>query len=228
MQIEILGTRGNIAPSKPYHSKHTGYLLNDELLVDVGEAEFMDRDPKAIIFTHLHPDHAYFVDTEDSFEPDIPVYTPEESELIPEANIIYDSFQVENYHITPIPVIHSLKVDSLAYIIEHKNDKIFISGDVAWIEKKYHEKIDHTDLTITEASFIKKGGQIRRKDDKIYGHTGVPDLVRIFSPLTDRIVFTHYGSWFVKDVPKGRKKIKRLETEEAELIPAHDGLRISI
>lgn len=228
MQIEILGTRGNIEPSKPYHSKHTGYLMNNELLVDVGEKEFMGRDPKAVIFTHLHPDHAYFVDKDDTFDPGIPVYAPEGSELIPGANIIEDGFEVAGYHITPIPVIHSLKVDSLAYIIRHNDHKIFISGDVAWIEKKYHEKINSADLIITEASFIRKGGQIRRKDDKIYGHTGVPDLVRIFSPLTDKIVFTHYGSWFIKDVPKGRKKIKELETEEAELIPGYDSMQISI
>jgi ribonuclease BN (tRNA processing enzyme) len=227
MHIKILGTRGKIEASKPYHSKHTGYLVNEELLIDVGEEEYMQHDPKAVVFTHLHPDHAYFVENGQSFEPDIPVYAPEESEHLPSAEVIDGSFSVKEYNITPIPVIHSLKVKSWAYIIEHQNDKLFISGDLAWIEKKHHDKINGADLIITEASFIKKGGRIRRKEDKIFGHTGVPDLVRIFSPLTDRIVFTHYGSWFIKDVPEGKKKIKALE-EDAELIPAYDGMEIEL
>lgn len=226
MKVKILGTRGKIEESKPYHSKHTGYLLDDTILVDVGEREFLDKKPEAVVFTHFHPDHAFFVEPEEEFDPGIPVYAPENLKLVKGLEVAEGKFKVKAYQFTPIPVIHSLKVKSLAYLIEKGDKKLFISGDVAWIEKKYHDLIEGSDLIITEASFIKKGGQIRRKDNQIFGHTGVPDLVRIFKPLTDKIVFTHYGSWFIKDVPEGRKKIKSLQDDEAELISGYDGMEI--
>lgn len=61
MHIKILGSKGEIENSLPYHSKHSGILVDDCLLFDVGEKEFLKPHLKAIIVTHLHPDHAYFV-----------------------------------------------------------------------------------------------------------------------------------------------------------------------
>lgn len=227
MKIKILGTRGLVKQSKPYHSRHTGILIDDTILVDLGEDEYLEHKPESIIFTHFHPDHAWFVSHNKKFEPGIPIYAPEQHDLVPEVRVIKDKFSVAEYVITPIPVIHSIKVKSLGYVIEKENKKIFISGDVAWIEKQHHDEISGAHLIVTEASFIKKGGQIRRKEDKIFGHTGVPDLVRMFDPLSRRIAFLHYGSWFIKGVEKGKQKIKALQ-ESAELIAAYDGLELTV
>lgn len=227
MKIKNLGTRGKIEPKAENYVNHTGFLLDDKILIDVGEPHYMDYKPKAVIFTHFHPDHAFFVPERQIFTPKIPLFGPEAHELIPNLKIITGEFEIEGYKFTPVPVIHALKLKSLGYIIQKGQKKIFITGDVAWIEKANLAEISNLDLVITEATFINKGGRINRKKDRIFGHTGVPDLIRLLSPLTKKIVFCHYGEWFFENVEKSPKRIKEME-EDVKLIPAYDGLELEV
>lgn len=227
MKIKILGTRAKIEASAPNHENHTGFLIDDKILIDVGEREYMDYKPEAIIFTHFHPDHAYFRYDKEIFSPRIALFGPEELELIPKLEIVSGEFSINGYKFTSIPVIHALKLKSLGYIIQKGQKRIFITGDVAWIEKVNLKNLPKVDLIITEATFINKGGRINRKKDRIFGHTGVPDLIRLLSPLTSKIAFMHYGEWFFEDVEEAPRKIKALE-EDVELIPTHDGMEINI
>ena len=229
MKLKILGTRGKIEPSAPNHKNHTGFLLDDNILIDVGEPKYMNHDPQAVVFTHFHPDHAFFVAEKEKFAPRIPLFGPEPQEFIPGLRIISEKFSIGEYSFSPVPVIHALRLKSLGYIIQKDQKKIFITGDVAWIEKANLEQLPKLDLVVTEATFINKGGRINRKKDKIFGHTGVPDLIRLLSPLTDKIVFTHYGNWFFEDVEQSLQKIRALKEDDGpELIPAHDGMEIEI
>ncbi len=227
MKIKVLGTRGKIEPSAPGHKRHTGFLIDDKILVDVGEPEYMKTNPEAIVFTHFHPDHAFFVFDKEKFTPQIPLFGPEENELIPKLQVVKKKFSINGYSFTPIPVIHALRLKSLGYIIEKGGKRVFITGDVAWIEKAHLQALPKMDLVITEASFIKKGGRINRKGDKIFGHTGVPNLIHLLGPLTSKIAFCHYGNWFFEDVQESKKMISSLQ-EEAELIPTHDGQVLEI
>ncbi len=228
MKIKILGTRGKIEPKAEGHVNHTGFLIDDKILIDVGEEKYMDKQPEAVVFTHFHPDHAFFVPNKEKFIPKIPLFGPEAHDLIPQLNVIAGKFEVEGYTFTPIPVIHALRLKSLGYIIEKAGKRIFITGDVAWIEKTNLVDLPPLDLVITEATFIKKGGRINRKKDRIFGHTGVPNLIRLLSPLAKKIVFCHYGEWFFEDTPHNSKlKIKALE-EEIPLVPAHDGMELEV
>ncbi|MGZ5469001.1 MAG: MBL fold metallo-hydrolase, partial [Candidatus Aminicenantales bacterium] len=78
MRITILGTRGEIDQTAPYHSRHSGILIDGSLMVDLGEREFLDRKPKAVLITHLHPDHAYFVRAGAERPPaGVPLFAPE-------------------------------------------------------------------------------------------------------------------------------------------------------
>ena len=99
---------------------------------------------------------------------------------------------------------------------------------MAWIEKSDLEKVGKVDLIVTEATFLKKGGRINRKRDRIFGHTGIPDLIRLLGPHSPRIVFTHFGEWFYEELEKGPDKIKKLQRDGLELIPAHDGFTIEV
>lgn len=229
MKLKILGTRGKIEPSAPEHKNHTGFLLDSKILIDVGEPEYLDHNPEAIVFTHFHPDHAFFVAEKNKFDPKIPVYGPEPQEFIPNLKIISEKFRIGEYSFSPIPVIHALRLKSLGYIIEKDGKRIFITGDVAWIEKANLENLPKLDLIITEATFINKGGRINRKKSKIFGHTGVPDLLRLLGPLTEKIIFMHYGNWFFEDVEQSLKNLRVLQDEDGpEIIPAHDGMEIEI
>lgn len=228
MKIKILGTRGKIEPKAEGYVRHTGFLLDDQILIDAGEAEYMNHRPAAVVFTHFHPDHAFFVPEKEKFTPNIPLFGPEAHELIPKLQVISGKFEIKGYKFTPVPVIHALKLKSLGYVIEKNGKRIFITGDVAWIEKSNLQDLPPLDLVITEASFINKGGRINRKKDRIFGHTGVPDLIRLLSPHTKKIAFCHYGEWFFENPPEeSRQKIKAHE-EDVELIPAYDGMELKI
>lgn len=228
MQIKILGTRAKIKASAKAYENHSGYLIDDAILLDVGEAKFLNEEHKAIVFTHFHPDHAFFVFSNTEFKPTVPHFGPEKHPLVPDLQIIFDAFKIGEYTITPFSVIHSLNVKSLAYLVEKGNKKVFFTGDVAWIEKIVLKSLPKVDLIVTEGSFIEKGGRINRKGNRIYGHTGIPDLIRILKPFTHKILISHYGEWFFEDIPNSIEKLKMLTTDEVAIIPAYDGLIVTI
>ena len=226
MHIKILGTRGEIDKTARHHAKKSGVLINNLILLDCGEREFLSCDPKYILITHLHPDHAYFVRHQEKFENNnIKIYAPEPYK---QANICiaHKSFNLEDYKITPIPTIHSIKVKSCAYLISHENKKILYTGDMIWIEKRYHNLLKNLDLVITEASFAREGGRVRRHEQtgQVFGHTGIPNLIRLFERFTNKILFVHFGSWFYEDIHKSRDFFKHLaRAHKIDLIIGYDG-----
>lgn len=131
MKIEVLGTRSKIEPSAQKYKNYSGFLIDDKILLDAGEASYLERSPETIIFTHFHPDHAFFVFKDQEFIPKIPLFGPEKHSLVPNLNVISGKFDVIGYKITPIPVIHALHLKSLGYLIEKDAKKVFFSGDVA-------------------------------------------------------------------------------------------------
>jgi glyoxylase-like metal-dependent hydrolase (beta-lactamase superfamily II) len=138
MKLKILGTIGNIPIKIPGHEKHSGVLINNELLVDIGEEEYLEYKPKFIIISHLHPDHAFFVTGRKILKTGIPVFAPEPSVYAPQIQVIEEKeFQLKEFKIIPVPAIHSLKVKSYGYIIESNGKRIFYTGDVAAIENQY-------------------------------------------------------------------------------------------
>jgi ribonuclease BN (tRNA processing enzyme) len=230
MKIKVFGTRGEIEPSLPYHSHHTGVMIDDKILLDLGEKEFLNQKPEIILITHLHPDHAYFIESDEKLKTDIPTYAPEQSDL---ANLkaIESPIKFEEYKLTPIPTHHSKKVESVAYLIENNNQSILYTGDMVWINKEHWDLWDKLNLVITEGSFIRKGGRVRRDKEtgQIYGHTGIPDLLKFFEPHTDRILFIHFGSWFYKDTQKAREKIQELaENYDLEAMVGYDGMVVEL
>lgn len=228
MKVKILGTRGKIKPSAPKHRNFSGILIDDKILVDIGEEAYLKYAPEAVVFTHFHPDHAFFIFDNQIFTPEMLLFGPEPNELTPNLEVISGPFRVGDYHFTPIPVIHALHLKSYAYIIEKGNKRIMITGDVAWIEKAKLRDLPNMDLIITEGSFIRKGGMIRRKEDKIFGHTGIPDLVRLLAPLTSSLAFCHFGKWYFDDIQKANKTLKSFSNPQLDIIPGYDGLEIRI
>lgn len=230
MKIKILGTRGEIEEKKPWHTLHSGVLIDNRVLIDLGEEEYLDYDPSFVVFTHFHPDHAFFVRSKNELKKEIEAYGPEKPDEMESVTKVTGPFSREGYKFTPIPTIHSVKVTSQAYIIEKGGKRLLYTGDMAWMEKEYQEQLGKLDMVITEGSFFKKGGMIRRHKEtgRIFGHTGVPDLVRIFSKHTGHIVLMHFGKWFMKDVERAREKISSLSTGEVKVEAARDGQEFEI
>ena len=74
MKIKVLGSRGEIDFSAPGYENHSGVLIDDTILFDIGEEKYLEYHPEYIFITHLHPDHAYFVRHSQEF--DFTVYAP--------------------------------------------------------------------------------------------------------------------------------------------------------
>ncbi len=224
MKIKILGSRANIKIHQYKHELYTGILIDDLILIDVGEENFLNYKPKLILITHYHPDHAFFVKEHFVLNNTAEIYGPEKNTFAPTAKIINQAINWNNYKITPIETIHSIKVKSQGYVIENKNKRLFFCSDMAWIKKDVQNQLGQFDVIISEASHIKKGGFIfKNKKGELYGHTGIPDLIKIFKNHTNRIVFIHQGSWFIRDIKSGTEKIKDLEEKNLSLEMAYDG-----
>lgn len=239
MNIKVLGTRGEIKESAPYHSKKSGILLDDKLLLDCGDKRFLDLKPDYILITHLHPDHAFFVRNHVELNYMLThknslksIYAPDDFDQL---NIIptYQNthFNIENYHIAIIPTVHSVKVKSNAYLITKNNTTLLYTGDLIWIDKEYHNMLKNIDLVITEASFMRNHGLVRRdkKTGQIYGHTGIPNLINLFKKFTKMILFVHFGSWFYKNMKNSHKEFATLaQKNNIKIIVGYDGMKLKI
>jgi len=214
MRVEVLGTRGEIEESSPRHSRHSGLLVDGRLLFDLGEPEFLDRRPWRVFITHLHPDHAFFKASPSSLGR--PVYAPERPDGAPAVEVFPGRLTVGPYVVSRIPTIHSLKVKSQAYLVETRRRRILYTGDMLWIDGRYHRRLAGLDLVITEASFMRPGGMVRRdaSSGKIYGHAGIPDLIRLFRNFTSNMLFIHFGSWFYEDTGRARRRIVSLAARQ--------------
>lgn len=229
MKIKILGTRGEIKPSAPGHTNKSGVLIDNKILLDIGEPEYLKYQPDAILITHLHPDHAYFVRHKDP-APNWTIFAPEGYDNA-KIFITYKPFKINGYNITPIPTVHSIKVKSNAYLIEHAGKKILYTGDMISIDKKYWNLLGNLDLVITEGSSIREPGIIRKHKETgaIFGHAGIPRLIKFFKQFTNTIVLVHFGSWFFKDIEKSKIEIEQLaQQKEIKIIVGFDGLEVNI
>jgi ribonuclease BN (tRNA processing enzyme) len=227
MHLRILGTRGNIKSSAPGHVKHSGILVDDRLLFDIGEKQYLRYAPKHIFITHLHPDHAVL------YPHEIPkhtvIYAPEADPRLPMVRIISEAMRVDSYKVIPIPTVHSQRVKSVGYVVEREGQRIFYSSDMVKIKPRYHKLLKHLDLVITEGSYIRSKGLIRRdaRTGRPFGHNGLPELVNFFSRYTRCIVITHFGTWFYKDPAASRRKLESLG-DGVRVIAAYDGMRVNL
>lgn len=222
MDITILGTRGLVDDTAEKYKNHSGILIDDKILIDAGEKEYLELNPDCIFITHLHPDHAFFEEEDATI--DIPVYAPEPGSV--ECTVIssFEKIDVGSYTITAIPIIHSVRVKSLGYMVE-KDKKFLYTSDLV---RPATAVLPDMDMVITDGSFIRHHGLIRKTLRGLqYGHNGIPDLVNLFSDITDFIVITHYGSWFYKDIEESIKKIESLGND-VTVKAAYDGMVISL
>lgn len=230
MKIKILGTRGEIPESAPYHSKHSGILIDQKLLVDLGEKSFLEYKPRWILISHFHPDHAYFVRKghEEVPKTQAKIFAPEKSKHA-DVEIFTGKRRLEDYEITSIPTHHSKNVKSQAYLIRKSSRSLLYTSDLVWIDKEYRPLYQGVDIIITEASFLRKNGMVRKdmETGMLYGHNGMPNLVRMFKDAAKTILFVHFGSWFYESAYQARQKIRNLGKEYGvHTLVGYDGMEL--
>jgi ribonuclease BN (tRNA processing enzyme) len=229
MKIEVLGTRGEIKASMPDHDNHSGVLIDERIMFDIGEKEFLDYHPENIFITHLHPDHAYFV--RNNRDIDFPVFAPESYKDLSNVVVASKELIIGPYKITPVPTHHSKLVKSQAYIIEKGDEKLIYTGDVVWIDKEYHPLFAGLDLAITDGSYVRKGGLVLKDKEtgQLYGHTGIPNLISMFKEYTRNIMFVHFGGWFFESPEQSLEKLNELGRENnINIIAGADGMEIQL
>jgi ribonuclease BN (tRNA processing enzyme) len=229
MKIKVLGTRGEIEETAPRHSRHSGLLVDGRLLFDLGEREFLDTRPWSVFITHLHPDHAFFVRKLTPLG--VPVYAPETRDGVPELQAFPGKMSFRGYSIRAIPTHHSLKVRSAAYLVEKQGQRLLYTGDLFWINKEFHPLLERLDLVVTEASFLREGGMIRRDraTGVAYGHAGVPNLMVIFRKFTASILFMHFGAWFYEDARQSRRTLAALGRRHGvRALAGYDGFELDL
>jgi ribonuclease BN (tRNA processing enzyme) len=202
-------------------------LIDDRLLLDAGEKEYLKYRPRWIFITHLHSDHMAL--GADDIPKGVSIYAPEIPRSIPMAQITSKAVVVGRYTVTPVPTVHSHRVRSVGYVVQTGADKVFYSSDMVRIEPKYHRLLRHLDLVITEGSFIRSRGLVRIESGtgEPFGHNGIPDLIEFFSRFSRRIIVTHFGTWFFKNVSKSRQKIESF-SDSVRVIPAYDGMVVDL
>ncbi len=231
MRIKVLGTRGEIAESAPRHSRHSGLLVDGRLLFDLGEKEFLDTKPSRVFLTHLHTDHAFFVREREPAPLGVGVYAPEEYAKMPEVEVFPGEMSYRGYSIRAIPTHHSLKVKSTAYLVQKRGLRLLYTGDMFWINKEYHPLLEGLDLVVTEASFIRRGGMIRRDraSGLVYGHAGVPNLIELFAKFAANILFIHFGGWFYTGARESRRTIAALGNQNGvRALAGYDGMELDL
>ncbi|TFF94829.1 MBL fold metallo-hydrolase [Candidatus Thorarchaeota archaeon] len=227
MKLHFLGTRANTDLTAPYHSRHSGVLIDDTILFDLGEEEFLEENPTVIFITHLHPDHAVFTLDDVEMTINTTIYAPEEyEEGEVKVSVVPDEIQLEGHRVVSIPTIHSKLVKSTAYLIESEA-RVLYTGDMVWIEKEHHDKFGALDLVITDGSFIRKGGFVMSDGESVWGHSGIRRLVDLFSEYTDHIIFTHLGSWFYGNPREARRTLRNL-SDTVKIEAAYDGMEITV
>jgi ribonuclease BN (tRNA processing enzyme) len=230
MRVRILGTIGEIEESSERHILHSGVLVDDTILLDLGEKEFLSYLPQVVFITHLHPDHAFFI-RGGHIEVRVPFYAPELSEKASEIILPNGPIHFKSYLVTPIPTVHSKLVKSTAYLIEKGDQKLLYTGDLIWINKEYRPLLHGLDLVITEGSHIRRGGMVRRdkRTGQIYGHNGIPDLVHMFSEYTKNVLLLHFGKWFFDNIRENTEKLSALGRENNVTVHvSYDGMELDL
>ncbi|MBI2859352.1 MAG: hypothetical protein HYX90_09770, partial [Chloroflexi bacterium] len=135
------------------------------------------------------------------------------------------------YHVTPIPTVHSLHVKSQGYLIESEGERLLYTGDLVGTDPRSQPLPGRLDLVITDGSFIRRGGLVRRDPvtGRPFGHAGIPDLVEFFRRFTPNILFVHFGSWFYHDIAMSRRALRDLgRSRQVRIIVGYDGMQLDL
>jgi ribonuclease BN (tRNA processing enzyme) len=237
MKLTFLGTRGYIDPSTERHARHSALAvsyLGKEVMIDCGEdwiGELSDLNPKAILITHAHPDHAFGLR---SGAP-CPVWATrpawEKMEDFPleERRVIEPRrpFEVRGITFEAFPVQHSIRAPAVGYRIRAGRVTVFYAPDLVYIEDR-EAALRGARLYVGDGATVDRS-MVRKEGDHLYGHTPVrTQLTWCRKEGVPKMIVTHCGSQIVTGEQKGvLEKIAEYARERGvEVEVAFDGMEL--
>ena len=121
----------------------------------------------------------------------------------------------------PYPVVHSIRCPAVGFKIKVPEGKVLIyNPDLVDIVNK-DEILQGVDYYIGDGSAI-KSNLVRRKDDKLFGHTRVTTQINWCKDRgIKNIIFTHLGK-------ETLEKEEEFTQEHREALVAWDGMELEI
>lgn len=143
-------------------SKGNAFILekqNTKILIDCGTTKkylmnsfdvlnIEPRELNSIFITHNHVDHIRQIK---SFQNHPRVYAPEPLDIHHEIVFPYQSFQVENFNILPLPTSHDAE-SSVGYVIQDNEHKLVYMTDTGYVKSSHLEYMKDADYIILESN----------------------------------------------------------------------------
>ena len=213
MKIRFLGTRGYIEAKTARHRKHASAMISyrgTHVMIDAGldwvkKIYKLVPQPKAIVITHAHPDHAWGLKEGSP----CPVYAIRES-----WNLIMGKFDIpqnlrkivrplRTFKIGAISfkafrVVHSTRAPAVGYRITAGKHTIFYVPDLVYIEDRA-KALKGCQIYIGDGATVRGGHLVRKRGGTLIGHTSVrTQLTWCQKEGIPEMIVTHCGSEIVK------------------------------
>jgi phosphoribosyl 1,2-cyclic phosphodiesterase len=239
MKLTFLGTRGEIDVRTRRHRMHTSLLVSyggANVMIDCG-LDWLGKlkrvDPRAIVLTHAHPDHAWGLKR----GAPCPVYAPEKTwqELqhypIKNRHVINERTPTKICGITfeAFPVEHSILSPAVGYRVSAGRACIFYAPDLIFIHER-SAALKGVQIYIGDGATLTQSF-IRKRGKSLIGHSPVrTQLTWCQKEGVPRAIITHCGSEIVTgDESEIEAKICLMATERAiEVRIAYDGMKLRI
>lgn len=236
MKITFLGTRGYIDQKTDRHKRHTATLFTyyrRSILVDWGEdwkGRLGEVNPRAILITHGHPDHAGGLES----AMDRPVYgTRETREAL--ASLEIDTFQtiqprtpfdLFGFTAEAFEVAHSTRAPAVGYRITAGQVSVFYVPDVVYIKER-SEALNGVKRYIGDGAAVARS-MVRKPGETLIGHTPLrTQLTWCRKENVPEAIFTHLGSEIVGGGKEVLDRIRAFADERDVAVQvAEDGMEV--
>ena len=239
MTLTFIGTRGEIEARTRRHRMHTSLLVlyhGARVMIDCGFdwlGKLKRVDPKAIVLTHAHPDHALGLKQGAPCQ----VYAPEKTwqELrhypIKDRHVIEERTRTKICGITfeAFPVEHSILSPAVGYRVTAGHACIFYAPDLIFIHDR-SAAFKGVQIYIGDGATITRTF-IRRRGKALIGHSPVrTQLAWCQKEGVHRAIITHCGSEIVTDDERQiAVKIRGMAAERGvEVRIAYDGMKLTL
>jgi phosphoribosyl 1,2-cyclic phosphodiesterase len=206
MNLTFLGTRGEIDARTRRHWMHTSLLVSyrgANVMIDAG-LDWLGKlkrvDPRAIVLTHAHPDHAWGLKR----GAPCPVYAPEKTWRDLQHYPIKDRAVIKERTPTKVcgiifeafPVEHSILSPAVGYRISAGRACIFYAPDLIFIHER-SAALQDVQLYIGDGATVTRSF-IRKRGKALIGHSPVrTQLTWCQKEGVPRAIITHCGSEIV-------------------------------